>query len=377
MDNNRENLRKINEGDEYYDEIKELCAKMPKSEFYPVFEEKSWICTCGCENGIDKEICTECSVGADKLRLVFSELFLMQKRNENAARKRVSDKLKMEENAEKWRKIDPEVENIYQSAIEEKETRDEYLSAAQKLESISGYKDSEMLAKEYRELAEDAPIYSAAVRKKERDRKIKKIARIALISIFSVIVLYVVAYFTVIAPRGMRYSVSNGEVTITSYDTFFGGKHAKIPEKLFGKTVTAIGDRAFANSTALLSVEIPSSVRVIGASAFENCKGLKAVVIPESVTEIGPSAFSSCTSLKSAEICGNVEKIKIATFFECEKLAEVIFHHSPSEVETIAFSKCIRLRDIRYTGSEDTWCVEIEKGNDELDDAVISYNYHK
>ena len=126
-------------------------------EFYPVFEEKYWVCTCGCKNGVDADTCTDCAVGADKLRLIFSELFLMQKRNENTIRKRVSEKRKMEEDAEKWRRIDPEVENIYQSAKDFEGTRDNYLAAAKKLEAISGYKDASELAERYRELAESAP----------------------------------------------------------------------------------------------------------------------------------------------------------------------------------------------------------------------------
>ena len=157
MDKNKEDLKKISSDDEYYEEIKELCQNMPKSEFYPVFEEKYWVCTCGCKNGVDADTCTDCAVGADKLRLIFSELFLMQKRNENTIRKRVSEKRKMEEDAEKWRRIDPEVENIYQSAKDFEGTRDNYLAAAKKLEAISGYKDASELAERYRELAESAP----------------------------------------------------------------------------------------------------------------------------------------------------------------------------------------------------------------------------
>ncbi len=378
MDNNREDLKKINEGDEYYAEIKELTQNMEKSEFYPVFTDKSWICTCGCENSAESEKCSECYAEADKLRLVFSELFLMQKRSENAARKIVADRIKMEEDAERWRRIDPEVENIYQSAIADKETKSEYLEAAEKLDSIKGYKDADTLAKEYRELAEEAPELHRAEIKERRAKKVNKIAKIALVALGALLVLYAILYFTVIAPRGMRYKINNGEVTVTSYDTFFGGKHAEIPEKLMGKPVTAIGDRAFADSPALLSVSIPNTVRSVGASAFESCTSLKSVILPESVTYIGTSAFSNCKKLQSVEICGNVSEIKMSTFFDCEKLAEVIFHYSPSRVESIAFKGCSRLRDIRYTGSEDTWCVEIgDSSNDELADAVISYNYKK
>ncbi|MBO7277720.1 MAG: leucine-rich repeat protein [Bacteroidales bacterium] len=39
-------------------------------------------------------------------------------------------------------------------------------------------------------------------------------------------------------------------------------------------SVTAIGERSFQNSSDLLSVIIPGSVREIGSSVFFNCRNL-------------------------------------------------------------------------------------------------------
>ena len=57
----------------------------------------------------------------------------------------------MEEEAEKWRKIDPNIENVYSEAQDFEPTRDNYLEAAKKLEAIKDYKDSSALAQKYRE----------------------------------------------------------------------------------------------------------------------------------------------------------------------------------------------------------------------------------
>ena len=64
---------------------------------------------------------------------------------------------------------------------------------------------------------------------------------------------------------------------------------------LFG--ITKIDWWAFVLFKSLVSVVIPSSVKVIGDSGFYGLKLLRLVEIPYSVTVIGRSAFSGCTSL--------------------------------------------------------------------------------
>ena len=48
----------------------------------------------------------------------------------------------------------------------------------------------------------------------------------------------------------------------------------QIPEEIDGKTVTAIGDSAFAGCVKLRSIEIPASVTSIGKCAFSGCYSL-------------------------------------------------------------------------------------------------------
>lgn len=59
----------------------------------------------------------------------------------------------------------------------------------------------------------------------------------------------------------------------------------------FPSSLTVIGDGAFADAQALISIEIPSTVTIIGGWAFDDCPALKRVIIPASVTAIGMSAF--------------------------------------------------------------------------------------
>ena len=64
-----------------------------------------------------------------------------------------------------------------------------------------------------------------------------------------------------------------------------------IPENYNGRTVTQIGNSAFANQTQLSQITIPNSITNIDSSAFENCTSLTNVTLPNNLTNIGSSAF--------------------------------------------------------------------------------------
>ncbi|MDR2417727.1 MAG: leucine-rich repeat domain-containing protein [Treponema sp.] len=81
--------------------------------------------------------------------------------------------------------------------------------------------------------------------------------------------------------------LANGQVTITDYSG--SETNVRIPDRINGMPVTAIGEWAFA-LTPLTSVVIPNSVTTIGEGAFRGTQ-LTRVVIPNSVTTIGERAF--------------------------------------------------------------------------------------
>ena len=64
-------------------------------------------------------------------------------------------------------------------------------------------------------------------------------------------------------------------------------------------TITAIGDRAFAQCADLVWGTIPETTTVIGAQAFENCTALQGVLIAGSGSmTIGDDAFTNCDELR-------------------------------------------------------------------------------
>ena len=130
---------------------------------------------------------------------------------------------------------------------------------------------------------------------------------------------------------------------------------------------------AFADCTALTSIEIPASVETIEAAAFMRCSKLATVTFEKGsqLKTIGGDyssyyygVFSDCTALKSIEIPASVETIEAAAFMRCSKLATVTFEKG-SQLKTIGgdysssyyygvFSDCTALKSIEIPASVET-----------------------
>ncbi len=100
------------------------------------------------------------------------------------------------------------------------------------------------------------------------------------------------------AESDFQYEVlPDGSIRITKYTGSI--ENVVIPDKIEGKSVTRIGNYAFAECSSLTSITIPNSVTCIENYAFERCSSLTSIEIPNSVTTIGKEAFSSCSGLTS------------------------------------------------------------------------------
>lgn len=103
-----------------------------------------------------------------------------------------------------------------------------------------------------------------------------------------------------IVVEGLAYTVNadGTTCTITGIGTYQGNNVA-IPTKIDSYTVTAIGDKAFADQTQITSFFIPNTVTSIGTRAFYGCTGITEITIPESVTSIGTQIFYKASGLKT------------------------------------------------------------------------------
>ncbi|MBR2257534.1 MAG: leucine-rich repeat protein [Blautia sp.] len=89
------------------------------------------------------------------------------------------------------------------------------------------------------------------------------------------------------------YQIDNdGDLTLTACK--IRESDIVLPDELFGKPVTKLGNRLFTNRTDLVRIKAGSHVESIGALAFAGCTSLKEVVLPPSVKRILSDAFSRC-----------------------------------------------------------------------------------
>ena len=115
--------------------------------------------------------------------------------------------------------------------------------------------------------------------------------------------------------------------------------------------VTAIGDYAFAYSSALTSVTLPDSLTYIGNGAFEYCSGSPAVTLPEGVTTVGEWAFAYWSELETLTLPATLISIGNGAFEVCDGLTTV-----------------------SYTGTESQWNeISIGTQNNELVNAEIDF----
>lgn len=115
-------------------------------------------------------------------------------------------------------------------------------------------------------------------------------------------------------------------------------------------SVTNISSLAFANCTALISVDIPNSVTDIGDQAFSGCTNLTYITIPESVITIGSRAFGS-TNLKEMTIPNSVTNLGDYIFYYCRSLQSISIGNGVTIIGKNAFNNCSSLASVSIGNS--------------------------
>ena len=192
-----------------------------------------------------------------------------------------------------------------------------------------------------------------------------------------------------------KYTVTNGEATITSY--LGDGGDIIIPNKLGGYPVVAIGAQSFTFTNSITSVIILNGIKRIGADAFYNC-GMRSIHIPNSVNSVDSSAFDSCYNLTSIQFPRSVEYLPVAVCCNCDALESVIIADGTTSIGVYAFQQCSNLAnlvipksltsigegafdccenitDIYYSGEQAQWnAIYIAMDNEGLATATVHYN---
>lgn len=147
--------------------------------------------------------------------------------------------------------------------------------------------------------------------------------------------------------------------------------------------IRCIGEGAFSNCSALVSITVPNSVTTIENDAFAECSALISISLPDSVTSIGVgNPFAGCSSLRSIQVSleqpalavidgvlfskadkrlvcypqgktetsysvpNGIQQIGDEAFQACSMLQEIILPDSVRSIGIEAFSYCGALREI-------------------------------
>ena len=146
-----------------------------------------------------------------------------------------------------------------------------------------------------------------------------------------------------------RYTVENGEATITEYV----GTEANVtvPDTIGGKPVVAIGTDAFADQLTLKSVTLPDSVTRIEFGAFFRCVALESVNLGRGIREIDALVFSHCDKLiyneyENGSYLGCPDNPYLALVRMSPSVETAVFHPDTRVICGEAFEDCDKLKDL-------------------------------
>jgi len=164
---------------------------------------------------------------------------------------------------------------------------------------------------------------------------------------------------------GERNHYYSGDIVIP--ETVYDGEKAY--------TVTGVGDHAFAytenvtsvvlpesiehieyfafRSSALTSVNIPSSVKTLGNSAFQQCANLYLISLPEALESIGSYCFFDCAILKLSNgvLSSALKSIGVYAFYGCKELEQIVIPEGITSIGELTFSGCSKLTSVSLPGT--------------------------
>lgn len=116
---------------------------------------------------------------------------------------------------------------------------------------------------------------------------------------------------------------SDGTATITGATGY--GTEVTVPDMVRDGAqpyITTALSGTFKDSTKIIRVTLPETIKTIGSNSFYGCSNLVAIEGTENVTYIGGSAFQNCSSLTSIDI-PLVTTIDKQVFYYCSSLVAV------------------------------------------------------
>lgn len=119
----------------------------------------------------------------------------------------------------------------------------------------------------------------------------------------------------------------------------------QLTQLTLGNTVGDLGKFLFEKCSALPSVEIPG-IESVGEKAFAECSALKTVKLSEGIKSIGDQAFARCTSLGSVSLPSTVVSLADGSFMQCTAMQGAELGSSLEIIGPRAFQGCTAMNDL-------------------------------
>ncbi|MBM6829610.1 leucine-rich repeat domain-containing protein [Anaerotignum lactatifermentans] len=113
-------------------------------------------------------------------------------------------------------------------------------------------------------------------------------------------------------------------------------------------TVTEIGPYAFYGCTALTLLHLPEGLERLSDHLLSDCAALESVALPQGLREIEGYAFYGCRSLKKMILPETVEKIGGYAFYNCRNMEQIHIPGTTWDLGTGLFLNCDHLRMLSF-----------------------------
>lgn len=187
-----------------------------------------------------------------------------------------------------------------------------------------------------------------------------------------------------------EFEEENGNLTLVKYNGT--AKNVDVPDNMEGKSVTAIGERAFSQNADIVEVTLPDSVITIGEAAFTTCENLRKVMLGANTESIGVEAFYMSSQLEEINFPNtitiiekdalSVTAVKEVTLpmnltilgggaFAISEIKKIIIPGTIKEIEERAFQRCSQLKEVEIQEGVETIAYGTFADNDNLTTVII------
>ena len=170
-----------------------------------------------------------------------------------------------------------------------------------------------------------------------------------------------VAFGQVFSDFDLRVNGSGDGLIVTGYRG--PSTDLIIPATIDGLPVTEIANNAFARNLAIISVQIPQTVRRIGSGVFAGCRNLVRVGIPPSVREFEDAVFKDCENLLDFSFPPFVESVPREMFAGCVRLRQVRLNPGLT-----------RIGDSAFAGTKALARIELPEGLTHIDSGAFGHS---